>query len=863
MNYHIAVGGKGGAAGFTYLRVGASAANDTLAGATALPVAESVQIAGSTLHAGAQPGEPVILGRAPVASVWYRWTAPRGGRFQVAAYSVDVDTIVGVFTGTEIGALTPVAGGDDTGVGGANTDALASFTAVAGVTYVIKVDSQDPLRTGAFTLTLTDSLWQFSAEGATTGVPALAADGTVYFGGGAPDRHLYAVRPDGTLRWRFQAGGTIDNCSPAIGADGTIYFGASDGQVTALTPAGTIRWQRSIGTGTAAVSPAVGIDGTVHIHGLDGVLHALDGATGAIRWRTDVVATTFASPVIAPDGTIYQMAGVGGLVALTPGGTVKWRFTVASDAFSTPALDAAGNIYFTTYTSSRLYSVRPDGTERWNFAAASGSLTSASPVLSADGATAYFGSSNRVFHAVNTADGALRWRVTLGGSVVSSTAAVDSSGAVYVGAGDGRLYSINDVGTIRRSWDTAFPIRSSPTIVGRTLYVTSADQKLYALDLGAEAAPGGWTQYRQNARRTGRAEGGNFAITLTPPPVNVIATQSFDISVGVAAPGPVSFQWSKNGVPIPGATYASVPFAAAAAGDAGSYSVAVTSGGRTLTTAPAVVTVVPLQAPRFANFSVRAAPGIDPRGLIVGFNVGAGGAKSVLVRGVGPTLASFGLTTALADPSLELTLGATVLLTNNDWAGDAAVLANSARVGAFALPTASRDAAAVRTLNPGAYSLRVLGVGGATGIALAEVYDLDPADAPADSSRLRNISARAQVGTGGEILVGGLTITGNIAKRVLVRAVGAQLASFGVTGVLADPVLEVYNGTTLVGRSDDWGGTAALTAAFAQANTFALAPLTSRDSALVLTLQPGLYTARVSGFSNSTGVALLEFYELP
>lgn len=861
--YLIAVGGKNSAAGLTYLSIGSAPTNDDFAGATSLPSAESFQVSGTNLHGSVQKSEPAILDQPAAASVWYRWTAPRTGRFQAAAFSFTFDTILGIYTGSDIASLTHVASGDDTGVEGSNTDALATFKATEGITYMIKVDSKDPLRLGAFMLTLTDSLWQFSGEGYATGSPAVATDGTLYFGGGTPDQHLYAIKPDGTLRWRYLASGTIDNSSPAIGMDGTIYFGTSDGKVIALAPDGKERWQRSISTSTVAVSPAIGIDGTIHVHDASGTLVSLGSATGEIRWRTAVSATTFASPIIGRDGTIYQVTGTG-IVALTPGGTVKWRFDTASDSYSTPALDAEGNIYFTTYTTSRLYSLRPDGTERWNFQAASGSLTSSSPTLSADGTIAYFGSSSRMFHAVNTADGSLRWRVTLPYTLYSSSAAVDSTGTIYVGCYDYRLYAINSSGTIKRLWDTGYQIRSSPTISGRNLYFTSGDGKLYAIDIGAEAATGAWTQYRQNGRRTGRVESGSFAITLPPQPVTVIATQPCDTSIGVTAPGPVAFQWYKNGVPIDGATFASLPIAAATESDAGSYSVTVTSGGETLTAPATVLTVTQLLAPRFANFSVRAAPAATPREVIIGLTVGAGSGKPVLLRGVGPTLNSFGFASPLADPSLKLLIGTSILQNNDDWSGDPAIIAATDRCGAFPLLAGSRDAAAVRTLTPGVYAVQISAVGSATGVALAEVYDLDSTDSmPVGASRILNFSARAQVGVGSEALIAGFTITGNISKRILIRAVGPTLTGFGITGALADSILEVFRGTTLIGRNDDWGGTSMLTTAFTQAGAFPFGSPTSRESALVLTLPPGVYSARVSGYGNSTGVALLELYELP
>jgi hypothetical protein len=102
-----------------------------------------------------------------------------------------------------------------------------------------------------------------------------------------------------------------------------------------------------------------------------------------------------------------------------------------------------------------------------------------------------------------------------------------------------------------------------------------------------------------------------------------------------------------------------------------------------------------------------------------------------------------------------------------------------------------------------------------------------------------------------------------VPKTLLIRAIGPGLSGFGLTGVLTDPILEIFRGATSVARNDDWGGTTALRTAFAQVGAFSIASSFSGDSALVVTLPAGIYTARVTGFNNGTGLALLEFYELP
>ena len=574
-SYSIAVAGKAGAQGFIQLNLVEAPANDNFADAITLS-GQSTQVSGTTLNATLEPGEAALFDSAGGASVWYRWTAPRTGRFQISAFTTTFDTLLGIYTGGGLVPLTLVASNDNTGYALNNTDSRCTINAIADTVYYLKVDAKSPSGAGDFTLSITDSLWQASTKGPITGAPAIGADGTLYFGGGFPDFKVYAVAPDGSLKWSYAANESFDNCSPAIGGDGTIYFGCYDGTVTAFAPEGTVLWQRNLNAGYTNDSPALAPDGTLFLHADDGFLYALDSKSGATKWRYDVGVHTFASPAIAPDGTIYQASDDKHLYALRPDGTLKWQFATDGTTYSAPAIDGVGNIYFTTYESSKLWSVTPAGAQRWSYAATTGSATSASPTLSADGSTVYFGDGAGFFHAVNSADGTRQWRFTLGDSVYSSTAAVDSKGVIYVGAYDGKLYALNANGTLKRTWDTGQKIRSSPAIFGATLYVGSNDEKLYAFDIGATAASGPWPQYRQNVCRVGRMVP---APVIARQPTNQSPNAGTDVTWMVAANGSATYQWQLNGLSLPGATSAGLTVAGIQPFNTGLYTVVATSDG--------------------------------------------------------------------------------------------------------------------------------------------------------------------------------------------------------------------------------------------------------------------------------------------
>ncbi len=337
--------------------------------------------------------------------------------------------------------------------------------------------------------------------------------------------------------------------------------------------------------------------------------------------------------------------------------------------------------------------------------------------------------------------------------------------------------------------------------------------------------------------------------------------------------GALNYQWRKDGVGLAGATGSTLTLRGIAAAQAGSYDVVVTdSFGATASAAGRLTVGAPVpEVARIGNLSIRTRAGTGAQTLIVGFVVGGAGTsgpKPLLVRGVGPALAAFGVGDTLIDPRLEIFSGGAApvrLFENDNWnASDASTFA---AVGAFALPAGSRDAALYNgSVNAASYSAQLSGIGGTTGVALAEIYDVTPSLVfGAGTPRLINVSARTVSGTGADVLIAGFVIFGppGSNKRVLLRAIGPTLTVFGVGGVLADPRLELFNSSAVkTHENDNWGGGAELTDTFRAVGAFGLDG-TSRDAALVVTLATGTYTAQVSGVGGATGVALVEVYEVP
>ena len=354
---------------------------------------------------------------------------------------------------------------------------------------------------------------------------------------------------------------------------------------------------------------------------------------------------------------------------------------------------------------------------------------------------------------------------------------------------------------------------------------------------------------------------------FTTQPISV-SVASGTVALDALATNGASYQWMRNGAPVAGATDSTLLIPDAAQG-VGAYTCVASNGVGSATSDPATVTVSPTgDVGRLINISTRSQVGTGANILIAGFTVGGqgtSGTEPMLIRGSGPALTPLGVGGALPDPELQLFLGSSLQAENKGWNGDAAVSAGAVAVGAFKWGNpSSHDSALLVSKPAGGYTAQVSGESGDTGVALVEVYDATPAGAYVPSSpRLINISARVQVGTGGDILIAGFVIGGSTAKTVLIRASGPALVQFAVDGRLPDPQLTLLSGSTILASNSAWGGAKAIADAGATVGAFGWPVPSSNDSALLITLPPGPYTAQVSGASGDTGVALVELYEVP
>jgi hypothetical protein len=459
---------------------------------------------------------------------------------------------------------------------------------------------------------------------------------------------------------------------------------------------------------------------------------------------------------------------------------------------------------------------------------------------------------------------------------------VETGGQVLTGPGD---LDATSPGTSGDPWTpgTAGNNTTTPELVG-----TPTTAGTFVFNLQGFAEPGEMGGSGTTFVGTGISAVFAFTVVVsdastggtTSPPA--FTTQPISVSVtggevaleAVASNGP-TYQWMWNGsTPVAGATDSTLVLPSAAAA-VGSYTCVATNSAGTATSNPATVSVVTTGDPgHLSNISARAEVGTGGNIVFGGFAIGgANGSLPVLIRASGPAIsvAPFNVPGTLPDPQLELfdSAGAAIPGDENEgWAGNAAVAAAAAQVGAFAWgSTTSHDAALDLSLANSSYTAQVAGQSGDTGDALLEIYDASPAGSfTAGGTRLTNLSARVDVGTGANVLFAGFVIAGNSALTVLIRASGPAIAAapFNVPGTLSDPQLTLQNPSTgaVYASNSSWGGDGEISTAASSVGAFAWSVPTSHDSALLITLPPGNYTAEASGSSGDSGVAIVEVYEV-
>lgn len=643
----------------------------------------------------------------------------------------------------------------------------------------------------------------------------------------------------------------------AIDASGNIYVvEARNSTIRKITPSGVV----TTIAGSIGVTGFVNGPGTsarfnhpqgIAVDGTGGILIADTGNSVIRRIGTDGQVTTFAGTdsgrrdgpaatakftapagiAVGPAGNVFvaendtiRLINVAGIVSTVAGNPLIEGGRVLSDGIdgtgedakfrgaSAVAVNAAGEVYLAETSGDIRKGVAPDGGDL-----ALITRQPASQVI-AQGGTA-------VLSVVATSATPLTYQWQFGGAYLAGET-TESLTRVAVGAASAGNYSVlvqNRSGIVV----------SNPAKLDVTAATNITSQPRYLSSPGSAA----------------------LTIAASPPPT----------------PGPLDppnpatvlyYQWLLDGAPIAGATSAALNLSTP-----GSYRAWVgNSAGAVLSDEALVLGAT--AAARLRNLSVRTRAGTGGETLILGFGVtpiGSASHISLLLRAVGPGLASFGVPAVLPNPLLALYQGSAVVATNDNWGDNAAgVAAVGDQVGAFRLtdPQSLDAALYLPAIAATTYTAQVTPATGAPGTALAEMYDAEPADAAFGSfARLINVSARAQVGPDNP-LIAGFSIAGSAPKRLLIRGVGQSLSHYQVTDGVAHPQLSLYADKIFIASNDDWRRNgdsyvplAAVSGAFPLDTAYA-------DTALIVSLAPGTYSAVVTTSDGASGSALVEVYDL-
>jgi len=685
--------------------------------------------------------------------------------------------------------------------------------------------------------------------------------GTTSSGGTNNFGTIFGISPDGgsftVLRQLDTADGTAPYGRLVQAANGRLYGTTIAGGANAL---GTIFRVNLDGLAFSVVRDLVAADGTLAYAGLtsgtDGALYGVTSgggsngagttfrltlADGGYSVLRHLVAATdgsasYARLTLGSDGRFYGTASLGGATgdgtlfvfspppivnsALTGTGTVGQSFSYTITGTSTPTAFAATGLPtgLTVNTATGIISGAP--TQAGSFA---------------------------VIIAASNSGGSSGAGLAL--TIAKGTATVSLSNLSQTADGTAKLVAATTVPAGLTVTTTYNGSATLPTTAGSYAVVSTISDNNYqgttsgTLVIGSAVAP---AISAQTASPTAIA-GTNVSLSVTATGTATLTYQWQRKAAGASAFTDLTEGSSFTGVAS--ATLVVVSPTILQSGD--QFRVVVTNAGGSTTGNAITLTVIPSN--RLRNFSIRANVGTGLP-LIVGF-VTNGGPRQLLLRAIGPGLTPYvsAGTTLAADPTLALYNGPTIAAANDNWGGTATLSSAFSSVGAFSLTNTSLDSALLANVN-GAYTAQMSTT--ITGLGLVEAYDTGTDTA----IRVVNFSALYQVGNANATLIAGFAVAGTGTKTLLIRGIGPGLRPYGVNDNIADPKIDVYDGGNVrLTGNDDWA--ANLAATFVSAGAF---PLTtgSKDSALVITVQPGNYSVQLTSADGSAGRGLIEIYEL-
>lgn len=598
------------------------------------------------------------------------------------------------------------------------------------------------------------------------------------------------------------------------------------------------------------------------------------------------LATGQSAPAIAVAPTVFSVQPVSGTLAV--GGAVP--LSVAVSGFGPISLQWFRNGVAIAGANTTSYSATQPGTYAVNATTVTGTVASMNAVVAYVATTittqpqsAILGFGGTVLLSVTATGAQLTYQWQLNNQNISSAtsssftaSAVGSYTVIVTGAGgvvtsQPAVISVATSGPVVSASQSAIPFGGFVTLTAVQANAVSYQWSLNGSKISGAttnnlvaAVPGSYTVTVVGASGSSVTSAPlNLGLANTPPFVTVsqpAIPYGGGSTLTAVLGGASAYQWQLNGTNIVGATGSAYTATAP-----GYYSVVVTSQyGYSIVSAATSLAF----ANRVINLSTRAVAASGSAAEFAGFVISgpSNSPKQLLIRGIGPALGGFGVSGFAIHATLTVfDAGGNVIATNSGgWSNNAnanLIAATAQSVGAFALAPGSGDAALLLSLPPGAYSAQVSDADVGGGVALVEVYEAD-----SSANRLINISTRASVGSGNNVEIAGFVVSGSTPVTLLIRADGPALTAFGVPNALPAPALSVYNANgNLVASNVGWSANSNAAQIVAEASAVGAFPLVpgSPDSALVLTLPPGAYTAVVSSQDGEPGIALVEVYQGP
>ena len=566
---------------------------------------------------------------------------------------------------------------------------------------------------------------------------------------------------------------------------------------------------------TAAVNPATK---SIFVPSEDGRLYRWNVATNSVAQAVTLspgIGEPYVPNLIGPDGTVYTLNG-GTLFALGPLAGVNVGLVTSAPDIRTFVAGSA--VTFTATVSNP-----------------------GSPAPTPSGTVTFVDFTYQDLTPITT---------TLAANVPLDANGQASVTTSNLAAGNGLLG--NHLITATYSGDANFPAGSATLLqkvhaFATTTTLTSAPNpsaigqpaSFAATVTGGSTPPAGMVTFQEGSNSLAQIPLSNGSGSFSTSSLSLgshTITATYQSDTLSALSSDTKTQSVVTPTPTPTATATSTPTATATA---------------TATSTPtATPTATPAQP---VNLSTRMRVGTGDNVGIGGFIISGITPKHVLIRAIGPSLTRSGVPNPLADPVLELYhSGPAPFASNNNWRDT-----QEAAIKATGIPPVNDLESAIdTTLTPGNYTAVVRGNNGGTGVALVEVYDLNQ-----PAGRLANISTRAFVQTDVDITIAGFILGNqNGADRIVIRGIGPSLASSGVNNPLPNPTLELRDRDgALLATNNDWQDDPAQAAKLSAAG---LAPSHNLESGIAITLPPGSYTALLAGDNNSTGIGLVEVYDL-